>query len=563
MKQLKIFFLAAACTSLTACNDMLDKTPLDSFSDDNFWTSAKNVEGYANIFYNDFDGYSKERAVGANLKFYWQKLSDDMVCNSFSDWYYKAVPALDNNWKEGYKEIRRTNVMLERIATMQLNDQERQHWNGVARMMRGWNYFQLVRMFGDVPLVMKSVGIDDGNVLYAKRTDRTIVMDSVLNDLTYAADNMMERSLRSEFSRALAQAIRAEVCLFEGTFCKYQPTPDEERSKRYLNACKESCQQLMSNSSYQLSPTYQENYNSEDLLKNQEIIFYKPYKVGVHSHEMVIYLCASTPIDGMSRDAFESYLFLDGKPLALTAMDTDDAAEYKNGHLCLNNVLANRDKRLAQTVDTCVFYNGLQYMRFNRGMMMTSSSGYGIQKFDSEDIDDTYRYNSSSWPNHTHAPIFWLARIYLAYAEACAELGTITQSDLDLSVNKLRKRAGLPNLTVNVGFDDPANNMGVNSLIWELRRERRVELMYDGERYWDLIRWNQLQLLDTNLHPNISLGANIKNDPSTEKKVDLNGSYIDGSHGRNRTFENKYKLFPIPSGQITLNPNLEQNEGWK
>jgi len=100
--------------------------------------------------------------------------------------------------------------------------------------------------------------------------------------------------------------------------------------------------------------------------------------------------------------------------------------------------------------------------------------------------------------------IFWLAVVYLQYAEACAELGTITQSDLDQSINKLRSRAGIPPLSVNVGYSDPANNMGVSDLIWEIRRERRNELMFDNwTRYWDLIRWHQLDKLDSSLHPDI------------------------------------------------------------
>jgi len=137
------------------------------------------------------------------------------------------------------------------------------------------------------------------------------------------------------------------------------------------------------------------------------------------------------------------------------------------------------------------------------------------------------------------------------------------QSDLDQSINKLRSRAGIPPLSVNVGYSDPANNMGVSDLIWEIRRERRNELMFDNwTRYWDLIRWHQLDKLDSSLHPDILLGANIVKDPYN-RVVPRVGNYINGTKGKTRQFNPKHYWYPIPSDQISLNPQLVQNPGWK
>ena len=171
-----------------------------------------------------------------------------------------------------------------------------------------------------------------------------------------------------------------------------------------------------------------------------------------------------------------------------------------------------------------------------------------------------YRQNINT--NYTDAPVFWLAPVYLAYAEAKAELGTINQGDLDKTINKLQARAGLPAMTTKP-IADPNNDMCVgNDLLWEIRRCRRCELMVDNwYRYWDLIRWHQLDKLDTNLNPDILLGANVSNIPNLEVEVNANG-YIIASTGANRTYSAKHYLYPIPSGQITLNPNLGQNPGW-
>jgi hypothetical protein len=214
-----------------------------------------------------------------------------------------------------------------------------------------------------------------------------------------------------------------------------------------------------------------------------------------------------------------------------------------------------------QTIDTAVFYVGRGFTRFGSGISMTSSTGYGISKYDNKEIANAYRNQTNA--NFTHAPLFWLAVIYLQYAEATAELGTITQSDLDNSINKLRTRAGLPALTVGVGFNDPANNMAVSNLIWEIRRERRSELMLDNwNRYWDLVRWHQLDKLDSSVYPDVLLGANIVNAPAYDKAVQKVGTYIDGSKKMSRKYDKKYYWYPIPSDQISLNDKLIQNPGW-
>ena len=156
------------------------------------------------------------------------------------------------------------------------------------------------------------------------------------------------------------------------------------------------------------------------------------------------------------------------------------------------------------------------------------------------------------------------AKRRLLAAEAKAELGTITQDDLDKTVNQLQARAGLPNMTLNPEAD-PANNMGVSNLIWEIRRCRRCELMTDNwYRYWDLVRWHQLDKLDGNTNVNINRGANLTNMPKLEGDkytTDANGYLIGLS--RVRTYDKKYYFFPIPSSQTTLNKKMKQNPGWE
>jgi hypothetical protein len=575
MKKTNIIYIAAAILAFSSCNDFLDKGPLDTFTNDNFWTNESNVTGYANTFYQTFLGYGNGGGTGL---FYFRTLSDDQAGGSFADWTFQNVPASSTNWRDGWIEIRRANILLENVDKVNMSDEAKNHWKGVGRLMRAWHYYQLVRAYGDVPWVDKSLDITDEGYLYGPRENRDVVMDNVLEDLNYACENMYDNDSKTKLNKNVAYAMKAEITLFEGSYRKYrkaedgQTAPDMTGASKFLTETKTAAAFLM-NKNFTLSPTYQENYNSVNLANNPEMIFYKAYKQNVLHHSLIAYISSSTQINGMSKDAFESYLFTDGKPLALTSLDKSDAAVMKIGTktvggnvvpdtvMSIQKILDIRDKRLSQTIDTALCYVGRGFTRFGTGISMTSSTGYGVSKYDNKSLDNMYRNQTNA--NFTHAPIFWLSVVYLQYAEACAESGTITQDDLDKSINKLRSRAGIPPLTVNVGYSDPANNMDVSDLIWEIRRERRNELMFDNwTRYWDLIRWHQLDKLDSSLNPDILLGANIVNDPYN-LVVDKVGNYIDGTKEKTRQFNQKHYWYPIPSDQISLNSQLVQNPGWE
>lgn len=565
MKKIKYILCLLSLATLNSCDSILDKGPLDAFTNDNFWTGEGNVAGYANTFYEQFLGYGN---AGGEGDFYYKSLSDDQVGRGFDNYPNKeGAPAASTTWKNGWIEIRRADVMIEKVTQMNMLDETtKNHWLGVARLMRGWQYYKLVRMYGNVQWVEKSLDITDEGVLYGAREDRDAVMDKVLEDLNFAALNVKDVASKTTWSRSMANAMKAEVCLYEGTFRKYrksedgQKAPDAAGATKYLTACKEACRAVMAKG-YTLNTSYQGNYNSIDLSKNPEMILYKAYKEGLLTHSLIAYICSSTQISGMSKNAFESYLFTDGKPLALTTLDTNDKAPMVDNHLSLKNILAVRDKRLSQTIDEVLLYNGRGYTRYNVGMESTASSGYGICKYDNPSIPEGFR--NMTVKNYTHAPLFWLAVVFLNYAEACAELGSITQADLDQSINLLKDRAGLPHLNTTVGFSDPANNHGVSDLIWEIRRERRCELMFDNYvRYWDLVRWHQLDKLDNSKNPDILRGANVANDMEGCKAAKV-GEYIDGSMNSVRTYDKKYYLYPIPTGQISLNPQLAPNNpGW-
>ncbi len=571
--------VALVAASLTSCDDFLNdnRYPLSQeTANPEFWNNPANVQGQINSFYENFSGYGNGSSGG---EFYFRTLSDDQCCPSgnaqITPWKNINVPTSSSNWNAPYTEIRRANNIIEGVTAGTITGAEEADFIGQARLYRAIQYFMLVRAYGDVPLIKQALKPEDTEALFGPRVARETVIDYVLEDLDYAIANIAAQSGKQEFSKDLAMAVKTEVCLFEAAFSKYHKH-NSNRANKFYNEVVNAATPLLA--SYPIGNNYQATYNSFNnaALGNDEIIFLKEYVKDVFMHCTVDYTSSSTPVSGITKDAFDAYLFKDGKPLALTScnkndagvmlpkIDNDTVVKDKKGKivwdaLSIREVLEQRDDRLAQTIDTAVYFTNLTYQRPN-SMPMTSLTGYGIKKFSSPEMD--YTYSTTIW-NYTCAPLYWGAQIALAYAEAKAELGTLTNADLNITLNKLYARAGLPAQTVASlsGMNDPAKNMDVSSLLWEIRRCRRCELILDKDtRYWDLVRWHQLDLLDTANHPNITLGANVKNSAVAVSKV---GDYMDAAKGTVREFSDREYFFPIPSGQILLNDKLVQNPGWE
>ena len=251
-------------------------------------------------------------------------------------------------------------------------------------------------------------------------------------------------------------------------------------------------------SKYPIGDSYRALYQSvrDDALKNGEIIFMKAYDKDNFKHSTVSYTCSSTKLSGITKDAFDAYLFKDGKPLALTSENKSDLPEYnEKGEYSIEKLLAVRDGRLAETTDPVVFYQDMTWSRAG-AMAMTSSTGYGVSKFDNTSLPLDDRQNTVK--NYTTAPLYWGALICLNYAEAKAELGTLTDADMALTLNKLYKRAGLPDQTVASleAMNDPANNgrpFNINYLLLFIYSKE------DSEKQQSLSMQSGLQGLGTDI----------------------------------------------------------------
>lgn len=569
MKKSVLYALAASVMVLASCDDMLDKTPRSEFSNTPaFWSNSNSVESYSNTLYENYSGYGQG---GSGGWFYFKSLSDDQADPNFENWTFTTIPNKSSYWSSAFTEIRRCNYIIEGMAMSSLDDAVKKNYEAIARLNRAWQYFQLVRQYGDVQWYDKVILDPNDEAVNQPRTDRDLVIDNVVADLDYAINNLTTTKAGNAWSKHMALAMKSDVCLFEGSYCKYRTQADNgkaadpARAEKYFKLCVEASEQLMA-AGYSLTKNYGEVYNSVDLSNNSEVIFWRNYHKDVLGHSTVDYTTGSTAQKGITKDAVDAFLFRDGKPLATTTLDKDDKAYLnKDGDYSLVKMLSTRDKRLSVLIDSVASFKGHGWVRGGKTQQtaeMTSSTAYTIHKYDNFAMgaDNPILYRNGIGSGYTDAPIYWISVIYLNYAEAKAELGTLTQTDLDNTINKLLARADVPAMDLNPQAD-PANNHGVSNLLWEIRRCRRCELMTDNwYRYWDLVRWHQLDKLDSGKYPNINRGANLSN--VTDCQATLDGGYVVAT-GKTRSFDKKYYFWPIPQNQCSLSPATVQNDGWK
>lgn len=563
-----LLFILAVIAIGPSCKKYVDVTNPDTLIDPNYWKNENSVRSYNWEFYNMFVGYGNGSAT--NGDFYFPTLTDDQAASAFTQ-FPLTTASSNSDWSFYY--IRKANIMLERIDGVSMTDDAKNHWKGVARFFRALQYFRLVQTFGGVPWYSHSFDLSDTANMYKPRDSRQLVMDSVLADLNFALANLRQVDQPNTINKDVALALKSRVALYEGTYRKYHTELNLPDADKYLQESMNASKTLMSSSSYSLNADYKANYNSDNLSGNKEMILYKRYEAGVLQHSLIAYNYSSTAMNGLSKAAVESYVATDGLPISLSPL-------YKGDDTILN-VVANRDKRLKLTIDTTyLYYKGHETNTRSKVYSgLSSSTGYRPDKF-LPDSGKLKTIPTAIGTNFTDAPLFWLAEVYLNYAEAAAELDQMgkyafTQADLDNSINKLRKRAEVASLQYMGGqsvgvngttFVDPKKDADVTSLIWEIRRERRVELMMDGFRFQDIMRWKKGNYLDSNQNPDSFLGAKVKANGTV--RINAQGYIMPYTASQQRTFvDPKNYLSAIPTSQILLYPasiqNTMQNPGWQ
>jgi hypothetical protein len=535
-----------------------------------------------------------------------------------------------------WDKLRAVNYFLQHYSNVAgtISDPSRlNRWKAEACFFKAWDYYTKLYIFGEVPWYVTDLNVNSPE-LFAPRTSRVELVDSILATINFAIEHLPEGgAAHGRINRQMANFLKARICLFEGTFRKYHTELKlQNTANRFLEECVTAANAIMTGKRYELYNTGNDPYwklfqfNQNPAADgNKEAILARVYDGEKLGHGTTRYYtmgrgnAGGRYSKGATKGLIDDYLCIDGRPIytagsagaytlnpLFKGYDGDDWRE-----------LDNRDPRLTQTVVKPGEYitaysretglidktvNGIKYPEITYQCPTSNQvpvagptvTGYLFIKHWTNDIRD----NGTTTMSRQTAVIFRYAEVLLMYAEAKAELETITDADLDNTINRLRERAGFnfttyPNSKLSLKNipDDPrldgiyADKLAysVSPLIREIRRERRIEMVLEGLRREDLVRWKAGRLMEVPLRgvkftseKQLLYNGKQTGKPVNAPKAVLNVDVFIDSEGfviaypkapriTQGTLEWKdmYYYWPIPFDQLKLNKRLTQSPIWE
>jgi len=592
----KILYSIIALSVLCSCEGMLDRYPLDRLSDGDFFSTETGLQAFSNTFYTIFP--SPDNRSGSMIAL-------DNADNIFTAYQTsevlgnRQIPSSGSGWT--FTALRNINTLLDNLY--QCSDEEVvEKYMGVACFFRAYFYFEMVKRFGDVPWYGTQLA-SDSEELYKERDNREVVMQHIISDLAIAMETLPAEHTVYTVNKYTAQALLSRVLLFEGTFRKYHnvtipsTVKDAKNAEWYLQQCAAVSEDFIKNSGYKIYSTGNPKSDYLDMHSadkydvspaNCEIVLSRNFNATYGSKHSFnnITLVASMDRPGYSRKAVASYLMADGTRFT-------DKPGWET--MTFYEETQNRDPRLAQSI-RCPGYCRIGSTKQEAPKLLSTISGYQPIKFVSapgeSEAKDAYGESDKDMI------VIRAAEVYLNYAEAMAELGKLNEAAINLSIKPLRDRAGMPNMQVTKTPDPFLINSAwggfkncSDAMVLEVRRERMVELGQEGHRYYDLMRWKEGACLEAPMYgmyfpgPGVyDLDGNGTNDvylyEAGKKDSKISATYVyeldkdiilsEGTKGMINPYkkspgkwtESRDYLYPIPYGEIQLNPNLVQNPGW-
>ena len=562
----------------------------------------RKVRLYSNSFYlHYFEGYGTGWShSSAPLLDY--TFNDDVVNYSTQAQFTRAVPT-STGWDGNYKWIRRANIMVDRIDSRMkdiLSAEEYSHWMGIARLYRGLEFARLVNTYGDVPYydhVVKTSDLDD---LYKDRTPRNEVMDNVYDDFEYALANIRLNDGAQNINRYVAAALVSRWALYEGSWQKYYYNNPTQATK-FFNLAVSAADIVINSGRYDITLDFRSLFGSTDLSSSKDVILYRKYDAAQGVTHCVASYCnvSESRSVGPNLSLIKSFVCVDGK-------DWQTSSVENSKDFSLANLIKTRDSRFEASFYHKPTVKSKSCYLYPVKFIPRSALKYLEVKGGAPDVEYTSVNNLNGYP------VLRYAEVLLNWIEAKAELstlgaGSVTQEDIDLSVNKIRNRP-LAQEAVERGVqktapmelaalpDDPSRDSDVPALLWEIRRERRMEFAFEHSRIIDLRRWKKLEYMDMDANADLLSGtwvnfpAECPDDLVADNKgkirvMTASGDLItfDGKNGAKMVgffypAENKGRLpflnvpninpylTPVGSNTITDYANkgykLTQTEGW-
>ncbi len=629
MRKYILILLTAAL--IMACNDdFLEKNPRTSLVEENAFKTYDNFKAFMFPCYEMFtnttiatslsNGFSQDAQYRGDVNAGY--LTTRFNFNSYA---FQTVQnaSTGNGWNFGY--IRRINIMLSHVdEDNELTQAERDHWKAVGYFFHSYWYMELVNRFGDVPWITQVLN-ETSTDSYGPRSDRKMVTDSILIRLKWAEEhigNFEAKNGKNTINQNAVQAALSRFTLREGTWRKYHGLGDHDK---YFSECARVSEILMakypalySGTDGQPAAGYGEMWTTEDLGKVPGVILYKEYRESILLNNNNHVEHTSSHIIEMPQHTVDMYLCKDGKTISNSPLYDGDKDMYAT--------FRNRDPRMYHTImppyrvkagkgdyNTWSFTDNpadREYIDIMGINSSTSNPGVGMKRLPAQNWGASllayvpnlqngiaaqgtnaaayvacrsgyYVYkNWNQWEtnfnqgalNTSDKPIFKIEEVLLNYAECKWEQGQFNQAIADMSINKLRERAGIdPMIVAEIDANfDPKRDTTVDPVLWEIRRERMIELMGEGFGFDDVRRWKkapwyinrqQLGMWIQQSRVNESLWDENTHLPTRAKSEGYIYLWADPIV-EGKGWLDKYYLYQIPTDEIVLNPALTQNPGY-
>lgn len=596
MKKIISIFILASMFLLSCQEDVLDKVPLDLITDAAVWNDKALIDTYLTEQYalttvlmneNPDDGWYLSRSVGGPMII--NQIGDEAIAgnvfnNNIYDWKSGKLTASNGNllpwWERPYRVIRALNEFIEKVPNSPVDDAFRKSKTAEARWLRAVNYFAMVKRYGGVPLITKVQNLSDPKEeLFPVRNPEKAIYDFVISEMDAIVNDMPETGY-DRASKYAALALKCRAAMYAGSIAQYGTIqlngllgiPASE-SQAYYQKSYDAAKAVVTSGKFAL---YNKDANKTINFKNMWYKKKNGEQIFVVAHDAsntstaIGYDFFQSPanswgVSGAAKmdwpylEMAEEFEYTDGTPGKL------DRAAVQSKLWTMNELWGGRDPRFYATLygnetpwqgGKVEFYNGLilpdgttkKDGSYNGVLAMgkhTSTSkawltSFGVLKFLDESVD-----NMAGWDRSpTDWPTFRYAEILLNLAEVAFELNKPAEA-LD-AVNQVRARSGMP---AHTSIDRE-----------KIRHERKVELAFEGHRYWDLRRW---RIAEQALSIAFS-GINYYLDYTTMKyKVVV----IEGLEARGRAnapalFRPHYYYLPITIARTGQNPNLVENPGY-
>lgn len=559
--------------SLIACNDdFLERIPLDQVTSEVYFAKPNDLKAYVNNYYSNtfFPRYNNHG----------NDFDSDNQISSIVDRRLEGTLTISSSGSIGFGNVRSINYFFDHYKKVEENYAfaDYKQYLGEAYFFKALIYFGLLQRYGDIQWLDSELGTSSPE-LYRPRDPRDYVADRIISALDTAATYLTADKTNgaARVNKWMALLIQSRVALYEGTWQKYHNGTEfgvsSPQPEKYFNKVVEATSKIMESGLYNIYSTgkpasdYKDLFSLMDYTSNVEVMFWRKYdnelSRGNNNFTNDRNFRMETPTSKtMTKEMVDSYLCTDGKPISGNPLF--------QGYTTLEQEVQNRDPRFKQTIATRdqvwkILTNGTTqtwqevYSKLNSSADYNAPTGYIIQKGYNPDV----RFHVQQY-EETPSILYRYAEVLLNYIEAKAELGSITQNDIDLTIKKLRDRVAMPNLILaNISVDPNWDFPALSPIINEVRRERRVELVGEGFRWNDIARWAAADELIVKKRPKGFLASQIAQNPFP---VDQNGfldpfkNAIPNGYG----FKvNRDYLSPIPENEIVLNPKLNQNPGWK